>query len=334
MSTRSFSLVLVSLVLLAPVAFADDPIMGIWQGKCSGKELENRPVTAYVIGIGGDQYRIPFMIGPEENPEFRAELTGSERKDILVAIGEMDMGQAGGGVHVVTFQAADGIASGTITATRDNQKVSIPFEMKKIYRRPPTLGQQPPQNAIVLFDGKSYDEWNLIPGYVSDGTLKIVSKNTFVSKKEFGSCKIHLEFCTPYMPKEPTGAQSRGNSGVYVQGRYEVQVLDSFAEPPADNYCGGIYKVAAPKVNPSLPPGEWQTYDITFKAPQFDSAGNKVKNAEITVYHNGVLIHDKLELPHPTPGGISETEAKKGPLFLQNHGDAVQYRNIWVEELD
>jgi len=136
------------------------------------------------------------------------------------------------------------------------------------------------------------------------------------------------------MPKEPTGAQSRGNSGVYVQGRYEVQVLDSFAEPPADNYCGGIYKIAAPLVNACLPPGEWQTYDITFYAPRYDDSGKKIKNAQITVYHNGTLIHDKLELPHPTPGGVSETEAKTGPLYLQNHGDAVQYRNIWVEPLE
>lgn len=314
-------------------AGADDPIMGIWQGTFTAKDWANEQVTAYVIGVGNDQYRILFLTGPEDAPKLRSELAGLERRDVLVGIGELDLGQESGGVYVVSLEATDGKLRGRMTGTRDNQRVEIPFEMKKICRQSPTLGEKPPPDAVVLFDGSTYDAWNLHPGLVSDGALKIVTKNTFISKQEFGDCKIHIEFCTPYMPKEPTGAQSRGNSGVYVQGRYEVQVLDSFGEPPADNYCGGIYRVATPKTNACLPPGEWQTYDIIFRAPRFDDAGNKTKSAEITVQHNGVLIHDKIELPRTTPGGASDTEAKTGPLLLQNHGDAVQYRNIWVQPL-
>ena len=312
--------------------YADDPIMGIWEGQFESGALRDQQITAYVIGLDNSAYRISVKVGSEEKPHLTCMAEGIKRKDVLVAIGEINLGPDE--INVISFMAEDGQASGKILSTKDNQRVTSSFQMSKVYRKPASLGMAPPEGAIVLFDGNSYEEWNLWPGFVSDGTLKIVTKNTFVSKREFGDCRIHLEFCTPYMPKEPTGAQSRGNSGVYVQGRYEVQVLDSFGEQPADNFCGGIYKVAKPLVNACLPPGEWQTYDITFYAPRFDESGQKTKNAEITVYHNGKLIHDKVELPHPTPGGVSDTEAKTGPLYLQNHGDAVQYRNIWIEPLD
>ena len=123
--------------------------------------------------------------------------------------------------------------------------------------------------------------------------------------------------------------QARGNSGVYLQGRYEVQVLDSFGLAGEDNECGGIYQVSRPRVNMTLPPLQWQTYDIDFTAARFDSAGEKTANARLTVRHNGVLIHDDLELPGTTGGGDPEGP-EPGALHLQDHWNPVFYRNVWV----
>jgi hypothetical protein len=148
-----------------------------------------------------------------------------------------------------------------------------------------------------------------------------------VSKHAFGDHSLHVEFRTPFMPE--SRGQARGNSGVYVQGRYEVQVLDSFGLEGADNECGGIYKQSRPNVNMCFPPLSWQTYDIDFTAAKYDDAGKKTANARITVKHNGVVIHDNLELTASTPGYRPEGPGKLG-LFLQNHGNPVAFRNIWA----
>ena len=146
------------------------------------------------------------------------------------------------------------------------------------------------------------------------------------SKEKFGDHSLHLEFRTPFKPH--ARGQKRGNSGVYVQSRYEIQVLDSFGLEGKNNECGGIYSIAQPKVNMCFPPLTWQTYDIDFTAARYDGE-KKVKNARITVKHNGVVIMDDLELPHGTPGRLEEGSGP-APLYLQGHGNPVFYRNIWV----
>jgi hypothetical protein len=169
--------------------------------------------------------------------------------------------------------------------------------------------------------------WRLI-GDVME--VKPGSGNIF-SAVSYKNARLHVEFRSPFIPE--VAGQKRGNSGVYLQGRYEIQVLDSYGLEGLDNECGGIYKVARPKVNMCAPPGQWQTYDIEFYAARFDPAGNKTANTRITVMHNGVAIHENLEIPGPTGGALDADESRPGPLMLQDHGDAVQYRNIWLEEI-
>jgi hypothetical protein len=200
--------------------------------------------------------------------------------------------------------------------------------LKKVERESPTTGQKPPEGAVVLFDGtpETFDKhWRPGAKMTPDGLL--VAGATSVDT--FQNHTLHLEFLLPYMPKA-TG-QGRANSGNYVHGRYELQVLDSFGLEGENNECGGIYSIARPRVNMCLPPLKWQTYDIDFTAPVFDGEGKKTKNAFVTIRHNGVTIHDNLELPMLTPSGaINVEDPQPGPIFLQDHGNPVRFRNIWV----
>ena len=193
--------------------------------------------------------------------------------------------------------------------------------LKRVGRRSPTLGKEPPEDAVVLFDGSSAE--NFINGRLMFDTLLLAGCE---SREKFGDHMLHLEFRLPYEPYDR--GQERGNSGVYLQGRYEVQVLDSFGLEGESNECGGIYSIARPKVNACFPPLTWQTYDIDFTAAVYED-GVKVKNARVTVRHNGILIHNDLELKTGTPGKDPEGEGD-GPLYLQGHGNQVLYRNIWV----
>jgi hypothetical protein len=196
--------------------------------------------------------------------------------------------------------------------------------LKKVLRKGPTLGVKPPEGAIVLFDGTSADKFQ--GGKMTEDGL-LMEGDT--SKQKFQSYTIHLEFRTPFEPKNR--GQGRGNSGYYCQGRYEVQILDSFGLKGENNECGGIYGVSKPLVNMCYPPMSWQTYDVDFTAAEYKD-GKKVKNARMTVRHNGVPVQKDVEVPkgttaHPVPEG-----PEPGPVYLQNHGNPVRFRNIWVLE--
>jgi hypothetical protein len=197
----------------------------------------------------------------------------------------------------------------------------------------------PPSDAIVLFDGTDLSKWASADGksparwtLVGDGAMQ-VNGGGIVTKQAFdGHFKLHVEFRVPYMPKA-TG-QGRGNSGVYLQGRYEVQVLDSYGLDSKDNDCGGIYEVAKPLVNACKAPTVWQSYDIDFRAPVFKD-GKKVGPARVSVVQNGVMIHKEVAIPvDNTRAGLGGDPGKPGPIMLQDHGNPVQFRNVWLVPLE
>ena len=224
-----------------------------------------------------------------------------------------------GGTKLVGDGIEATIANGTITVKHGDAK----GELKRLHRESPTLFKAAPEGSIVLFNGANVDQWE--PGKAEDGGLMGVGTRT---KKVFENYSLHFEFRTPFMPNE--SGQGRGNSGLYLGDQYECQILDSFGLEGEDNECGGIYKNAKPKVNMCFPPLTWQTYDIDFTCAKFDVDGKVTAPARVTVKHNGVIIHENLDL-NPTPGG-GRMDQKPGALFLQDHGDPVRFRNIWVVE--
>ena len=199
----------------------------------------------------------------------------------------------------------------------------------------------PPSDAIVLFDGKNFNEWEGIKEVdvkwkLGDGAMTVVKKaGNIRTKKAFGSCQLHIEWRTPSVVKGE--GQGRGNSGIFLQERYELQVLDSYENVTYSNgQAGSIYKQHIPLVNVCRKPGEWQTYDIIFTAPVFSEDGSIKTPAYFTVLQNGVLILNNVELRGSTAFIGEPTYEKhnvKEPLQLQDHGDAVSYRNIWIREL-
>ncbi len=199
---------------------------------------------------------------------------------------------------------------------------------------------KPPRGAVILFDGKDASawvqakdgspcRWNLI-----DGTLEVnAGSDSIRTKQEFGDFKLHIEF---WLPKElDKKGQGRANSGVYSHGRYEIQVLDSFENPTYPfGGVGALYAQKDPDKNAIKPPEEWNTYEIEFKAPRFESDGKVKSPPMISVIHNGVKIHDKVTITKYFDEAMKETpwtSLGKGPILLQNHGSKVRYRNIWIQ---
>ena len=199
---------------------------------------------------------------------------------------------------------------------------SVLGTLRKVERVSPTLGAKAPCDAIVLFDGSSTSQ--LLNAQLTPEGCLAVGTETLGRFQDF---TLHLEFRTPYMPN--ARGQARGNSGVYIQGRYEVQILDSFGLEGEFNECASLYRTRKPDLNMAFPPLTWQTYDITFKAARFAADGRKCANARITVCHNGVLVHNDIEIPNKTGGGLVEGPSAE-PIKLQNHNDPVTFRNIWI----
>ena len=198
-------------------------------------------------------------------------------------------------------------------------------------------GEPVPADAIVLFDGKDLSKfvmcgsdkaaaWKVENGYC------VPQSGDICSKQLFADCQLHVEFWVPLLPDNH--GQERGNSGVFFMGfTYEIQVLDSYGLQPGDGDCGAIYSYTPPMVNACRPPETWQSYDAIFHAPKFDASGRKTANARVTVFQNGVLIHDNAEIPGPTVDHSAPDSKTPGPIQLQDHGYAVRFRNVWVRPL-
>jgi len=200
---------------------------------------------------------------------------------------------------------------------------------------------RPPSDAVVLFDGKDLSHWSHKDGSpakwkVEQGYAEVVAKTGNIYTREaFGDCELHVEFAEPVPPKGES--QERGNSGVFLMGLYEIQVLDSYENKTyADGQAASVYGQYPPLVNASRPPGQWQSYDILFHGPRFDKDGKLLRPARVTVLHNGVLVQDNVELTGPTAHKARppySPQPEKLPLALQDHGNSVRYRNIWIREL-
>jgi hypothetical protein len=279
------------------------------QGEYVGEIGGGDKIAAQVIAEGHGKFSAVILAGglPGEGWDETTRIPGSGVvKDGKITL-ETDEGKG---------EIGDGKLIGM---SKSGDKV----EMKRVIRKSPTLGAKPPEGAVVLFDGANADAWN--GGKLVENHLL---NNGITSKQSFQDFTLHVEFRLPYMPE--ARGQGRANSGVYLQNRYEVQILDSFGLKGEDNECGGIYKQTAPAINMCYPPLSWQTYDIDFKAARYTD-GKKTSNALVSVKHNGSVIHDKVALKGPTPGGKEETEAV-GPIQLQNHGNPVYFQNIWIVE--
>ncbi|MGB3118014.1 MAG: DUF1080 domain-containing protein [Verrucomicrobiales bacterium] len=217
------------------------------------------------------------------------------------------------------------LADGTFTVMGDGK---VRGTLAKVVRQSPTMGAVAPDGAVVLFDVARAEETvkNFKGGQLNEQRHL---KAGVLSNQTFGSGHLHVEFLLPYMPE--ARGQGRGNSGCYLQGRYEVQMLDSFGLTGENNECGGIYTIAKPLENLCYPPLSWQTYDIDFTAATYVD-GKMTVRPKVTVRHNGVVVQDQVELTHSTTASPLKEGPEPGPLHLQNHGNPVCYRNIWFVE--
>ncbi len=276
-------------------------------------------LAAQVIADGDGQFTIKGFHGGLPG-------AGWDQKDAKTWKGKLEDGK-------VKFGDDHGqavIADGKITVHVGDKTMTL----TRTVRKSSTEGAKPPEGALVLFDGANLDQWTKMdgkspPSWIIEGGYTQVKGGDIVSKAKFaGPHTIHVEFNLPFMPK--ARGQGRANSGVYVENRYEVQVLDSFGLKGLNNECGGIYSQIAPKVNMCYPPLQWQTYDIDVTPAKYED-GKKTANTRLTVKHNGVVIHEDAEVKGPTGGGVAEDGAPQG-IRLQDHGNPMRFRNIWVVE--
>lgn len=299
--------------IIDPAEAAKDPdftIQGEYVGEGNWDGVVAK-VGAQVIALGNGQFAVVVTKGglPGDGwsrGEPRFSMAGKRTDGETVLTGDKFSGRIVG--TAMTIDSADG---------------KTWLALKRTVRHSATEGVKPPEGAVVLFDGATAD--NFVSGRLTK------DKNLFseaTTKRGFGDYALHLEFRLSYMPL--ARGQARSNSGVYLQNCYEVQVLDSFGLEGENNECGGFYQVRRPDVNMCYPPLTWQTYDVRFTAPRFRD-GKKAADARVEVRHNGVVIHPEFALPHPTAGGQVEQPAPR-PLYLQGHGNKVEYRNIWVKE--
>jgi hypothetical protein len=228
------------------------------------------------------------------------------------------------------------IATGITTCTAFQQE----YKSGIVWPEPPIVtpgatDRDPPSDAVVLFDGKDLSKWHNGDKWLVKDGYAVVQKSDILTKDSFGDYQLHVEFATP--EKVSGNGQGRGNSGIFLANRYEVQVLDSYGNKTYfDGQCGSLYKQSPPMVNACRKPGEWQTYDIIFTAPRFADDGKVLQPGYVTVMQNGLIVQNHFALQGGTfydrPASYEKHPVKQ-PIRLQNHGNPVKYRNIWLREV-
>jgi len=315
-----------SLAAPAPAVPAGAEFMGDWKGTRKGADGKTAPLVAQVMALGKGTHQANLLGAFDTRDPKVAVLNGTVEGDKLALANDSGWTAT--------------IANGTFTG----RSKAGTFKMTKVTRLSSTLGAKPPAGATVLLgpdrkdlnawlsqrpgkDGKRKPiRWKLLPG----GVMQCVrGGGGVISEKQFGDHTVHIEFRIPFEPARR--GQGRGNSGVYLQGRYEVQILDSYGLEGRSNECGGIYKVAAPRVNMCAPPLQWQSYDITFHAAKM-GANKTGTPPRMTVLHNGVLVHKDQKLPGATTASPTRGVGPVGGIYLQDHGHPMEFRNIWVVE--
>jgi hypothetical protein len=305
--------------LVLAAASAEDAFQGLYEGACKDAKGEHK-LEARIVACGKGTYKAFFRQPLGGGKVAKVELDGKIEGDKVAF-----QGKAGDAEWAVA--CADAALQGTCGQ-------GCTLEMKRVVRPSPTLGAKPPAGAIVLVDGKNFGEvakkplkdGSEQPWTLADGGIE-VPKGGMNSKRTFdGSLRIHIEFKNPLMPE--ARGQARGNSGAFLPNGSEIQVLDSFGMTTyTGGGCGGLYKYKDPDAFDefslaSAPPLQWQTYDIEYRVRK--QGGKPAGKPRVTVFHNGIRIHDNAEL---------DKDAKPGPLSFQDHGNPVQYRNIWVVPL-
>lgn len=308
-----------------PFALGSDDGVKVW---VNGKQVHANNVSRGVT-IGEDKFSV--KLAPEWN-------------DVLLKITQ------GGGGWGFSLQITGGYEDLRVRPVHkraaflpllDSEGLVMDWQVSGPYQRDGVAGADLFDVAFAPEEGGEA-EWRPMPLPGAEGTpcrwrlleggIMEVTSGGIVSKEVFNDHRVHLEWRTPFMPDKRE--QARGNSGVYLQGRYEVQILDSYGLEGKDNEAGGIYTVSPPRINMCYPPLQWQTYDIEFRAPRYDEDGNKTAHATLTVWHNGVLVQDAVEAPYFTRAHVGGVMSEPGPLHLQDHGNPVWFRNIWVERMD
>ncbi len=317
-----FIFLLSVLALITPSGFAEETkpkaptYLTVEEARKAGRDIDFQGEFAaaslgvQVIALGNDTFRAVVhkggLPGAGWDKSEKVELEGTLKGDAV----EFSLG---------AWKAV--LTPETFMGEGDTGK----FSLQKVHRASPTLGAKPPSEAVVLFDGTNCDAF--VGGHFDELNRNLLASGSKTNRADFQDYSLHVEFLLPFKPLGR--GQDRANSGVYMQDRYEVQVLDSFGLKGVSNECGAVYSKTPPSVNMCFPPLEWQTYDIEFTAAKYDGDGQKTRNALVTVKHNGVLVQDKTEIPGPTGGGKKE-DPSGGAIQLQGHGNPVCYRNVWL----
>ncbi len=323
-----------------------DLIQGNWVGDWTLDSGEGGKQAAKVVALSNGDYLGSFTAydgSEQQNETFKFNIRGTSETDGKVVFGTTIML----GPKLGTFEWKAAIKDGKFTGRYTNDKnYTGGFTLKRVEKAVQALGMKPLPGAVVLFDGTNFDRWQRLDGKkieweIEDGVMRIPAKTRIkgetvtshlVSKQNFKSAQVHLEYRTPFLPEARD--QERGQSGVLLNGCYEVQILDSFGVEASDEVAGAIFHRKAPTENVSLPPREWQALDITYQGPKFDENGKIKTPGEITVVHNDVMVLDRIRMVERTDGSIRKPSPEPSGLFLQDAGHSVEFRNIWLVVLE